>query len=148
MFWKIQYACSAWNPHNQGEIYQLELVQYRTDRFATNRQRNTSSAGDKLQHLNWHSLKDRRIDASDMLQHLNWRILKDRRIDARLVMMYKIENEKIYLLLKKDRLEPSLRQSQNMYFSSFFITPCKTQQRQDSFFSSYDIWLEPAATAL
>ena len=81
-FWKIQYACSAWNPHNKCEIDQLELVQYRTDRLATNRQRNTSSAG-------------------DMLQHLNWRNLKDRRIDARLLMMYKIENEKIYLLLEK-----------------------------------------------
>ena len=85
MFWKIQYACSAWNPHNKCEIDQLELVQYRTDRLATNRQRNTSSAG-------------------DMLQHLNWRIPKDRRIDARLVMMYKIENQNIHLVQKKTAL--------------------------------------------
>ena len=101
-------------PHNKGEIDQLELVHHRAVRFATYWQRNTSSAG-------------------DMLQHLNWRSLKDRRIYARLVMMYKIENENIYLLLRKDRLEPPLRQSRNMHFSSFIITPCKTQQRQESF---------------
>jgi hypothetical protein len=41
---------------------------------------------------------------------------------------------------------PTLRPLPNMH-SSFCITPpCKTQQRQESF-SSYDVTMEPAATA-
>ena len=44
--------------------------------YVANRQRNTSSVG-------------------DMLQHLEWRSLEDRRRDARLVMMYKISHDKV-----------------------------------------------------
>ena len=55
----LEYACSAWDPCNKGEIGQFEMVQRSVDRFVTNRQWNTSSVGDMLQHLNWNSLKDR-----------------------------------------------------------------------------------------
>ena len=47
------------------------MFQWRAVRYDTNRQQNTSSVG-------------------DMLQHLKWRTLEDRRRDACLVMMYKI----------------------------------------------------------
>ena len=52
------------------------MVQWRAARYATNRQRNTSSVSDMLQHLKWHSLEDRCRD-------------------ARLVMMYKIPHDKV-----------------------------------------------------
>ena len=34
-----------------------------------------------------------------------------------------------------------------MHSLSFIISPCKTQQKQESFFSSCEVWLEPTATA-
>jgi hypothetical protein len=54
----------------------IEMVQWRAARYVTNRQRNTSSVNDMLQHLKWHSLEDRCRD-------------------ARLVMMYKIPHDKV-----------------------------------------------------
>ena len=66
-----------------------------TARYVTNRQRNTSSVG-------------------DMLQHLEWRSLENRRRDARLVMMYKISHDKV-AVSKRDRLSPPLRHSINMH---------------------------------
>jgi hypothetical protein len=54
----------------------IEMVQWRAARYVTNRQRNTSSVSDMLQHLKWHSLEDRCRD-------------------ARLVMMYKIPHDKV-----------------------------------------------------
>jgi hypothetical protein len=60
------------------------MVQQRAARYVTNRQRNTSSVG-------------------DMLQHLKWRSPYDRRRDARLVMMYKISHDKV-AVSKSDRL--------------------------------------------
>ena len=78
----------------------------------------------------------------DMLQRLNWRSFEDRCKDARLVMSYKEQAEMYW----KGLSHPTLRPSPNMH-SSFFITPpCKTQQRLESF-SSYDVTMEPAATA-
>ena len=44
----LEYACSAWDPCNKGEIGQFEMVQRSVDRFVT-RQWNTSSVGDMLQ---------------------------------------------------------------------------------------------------
>ena len=45
----------------------------------------------------------------------------------------RITNESVGIT-KTDRLKPPLmRQSRNMHSSSFVISPCKTQQRQESF---------------
>ena len=85
-----------------------------TARYVTNRQRNTSSVG-------------------DMLQHLEWRSLEDRRRDARLVMMYKISHDKV-AVSKSDRLSPPLRHSRNMHSRSYQVPLCRTQQRKASFF--------------
>jgi len=60
---------------SKSDINKIEMVQQRAARYVTNRQRNTSSVG-------------------DMLQHLKWRSLEDRHRDARLVMMYKISHDK------------------------------------------------------
>ena len=42
------------------KLNKIEMVQRRAARYVTNRQRNTSSVGDMLQHLKWRSLEDRR----------------------------------------------------------------------------------------
>ena len=60
------------------------MVQRRVLIFFINWQRNTSSVG-------------------DMLQHLNWRSLKGRGKDARLVMMYKVAKENV-AITKHDSL--------------------------------------------
>ena len=85
-----------------------------TARYVTNRQRNTSSVGDMLQHLEWHSLEDRRRD-------------------AHFVMMYKISHDKV-AVSKSDLLSPLLRHSRNMHSRSYQVPLCRTQQRKASFF--------------
>ena len=82
--------------------------------YVANRQRNTFSVG-------------------DMLQHLEWRSLEDRRRDARLVIMYKISHDKV-AVSKSDRLSPPLRHSRNMHSRSYQVPLCRTQQRKASFF--------------
>jgi hypothetical protein len=110
----LEYACSVWDPHLKSDINKIEMVQRRAARYLTNRQRNTSSVG-------------------DMLQHLEWRSLEDRRKDARLVMMYKISHDKA-AVSKSDRLSPPLRHSRNMHSRSYQVLLCRTQQRKASFF--------------
>ena len=81
----LEYACSVWDTYNKGEFDQIEIMQRRAAMSITYRQRNTSSFG-------------------HMLQHLNCCSLEDRRKDARLVMMYKIANENL-VITKTDRLK-------------------------------------------
>jgi hypothetical protein len=69
----LEYACSVWDPYTKENIIQLEQVQRRAARYATNHYHNTSSV-------------------SNMLEHLNWRSLADRRSDVRLVMLYEISS--------------------------------------------------------
>jgi hypothetical protein len=55
--------------YDKGEIDQLEMVQRTAARFVNNKQRNTSSVDDMLQHLNWCSLEDRRKDAGLVIMY-------------------------------------------------------------------------------
>ena len=68
-----------------------------------------------------------------MCTFLNWRCFKleDGRKDARPVVVYKIVNENV-VITKIGRFKPPFTQLPNMHFSSFIITPCKTQQKQQS----------------
>jgi len=54
----LEYACSVWDTHLKSDINKTEMVQRSAARYVTNRQRNTSSVGDILQHLKWRSLED------------------------------------------------------------------------------------------
>ena len=71
------------------------MAQWRAARYVINRQRNTSSAG-------------------DILQHLKWRSLENRRRDARIFMMKTISHGKV-AVIKSDRLSPPLRHHKNMH---------------------------------
>ena len=110
----LEYAFSVWDPHLKSDINKIEMFQRRVARYVTNRQRNTSSVG-------------------DMLQHLKWRSLEDRRRDAHLVMMYRISHDKV-AVSKSDRLSSPLRHSRNMHSHSYQAPLCKTQQGKASFF--------------
>ena len=68
---KLKYNCCTWDLHHQSQIHQLELVQHMAARYVTNRFHNTSSG-------------------SDMMQHLNWPTLQQRRLQTRLIFLYKI----------------------------------------------------------
>jgi len=112
----LEYACFVWDPHLKSDINKIKMLQRRAARYRyiTNRQRNTSSVGDMLQHVEWHSLDYRRRD-------------------ARLVMIYKISHDKV-AVSKSDRLSPPPRHSRNMHSQSYQVPLCRTQQRKASFF--------------
>jgi hypothetical protein len=57
-----------------------------------------------------------RSSVSNMLQRLKWRPLANRRKDARLMMMYKIDRELVYIT-KENRLIPPCRRSRNTHNS-------------------------------
>ena len=102
----LECACSVWDSHLKSDVNKIEMVQRRAARYVINRQRNTSSVG-------------------GMLQHLELRSLEDRRRDARLVMMYTISHDKV-TVKKSDRLSPPLRHSRNMHSRSYQIPLCRT----------------------
>ena len=92
----------------------IERVQRRAARFVTNKYRNTSSVGNMLQHLEWHSLSDRRKDSS-------------------LNMFYIIVNDKVEIQ-KTNRLIPQKRQTRHSHTKRFQIPSCKTEYRKESVF--------------
>jgi hypothetical protein len=69
----------------------------------------------------------------NMLQHLEWHSLQDRRKDSRLNMFYKIVNNKVEIQ-KTDRLIPQKRQTWHSHTKSFQIPSCKTEYRKEYFF--------------
>ena len=69
---KLQYACSAWDPHHQKDKAALERIQRKAARFV---------AGN---HCN------RTTSVTEMLQDLQWDTLETMRRHARLSTMYKM----------------------------------------------------------
>ena len=67
----LDYASSAWDPHTQGCVRQLEAVQRRAARFVKGDYRTTSST-------------------SQMIKDLGWQPLQNRRQQAKVTMMYRI----------------------------------------------------------
>ncbi len=68
---KLEYSSSVWDPHTKTQKDQIEKVQRRAARYASNRYHNTSSV-------------------TNMMQTLNWPPLEIRRTRSRLIMFYKI----------------------------------------------------------
>lgn len=60
---KLQYACTAWDPHFQRDKAALERVQRKAARFVTGNYERTSSVTAMLQALNWHTLETQRTHA-------------------------------------------------------------------------------------
>ena len=74
----VEYASTVWDPHKKGDIHRLDMVQRRAARYVKNNYHNRSSV-------------------TDMLADLQWKLLQERRKEARLIMLYKVINNKIAL---------------------------------------------------
>ena len=60
---KLQYACSAWDPHYQKDKAALERVQRKAARFVTGNYDRTTSVTEMLQDLQWDTLETMRRHA-------------------------------------------------------------------------------------
>ena len=87
---KVEYCASVWDPHLQGDIDTLEMVQKRAARTVYNK--------------GW---RQRDVSPTALIQELGWRSLKERRHHIRLCMMFKIM--KGLIAVPKCRLQESLR---------------------------------------
>ena len=74
----IEYAATARDPYTARNIQQLEAVQRRAARFVTGDYKTTSSN-------------------NQMIANLSWSSLQQRRTEARLVMMYRITHDLVYI---------------------------------------------------
>ena len=54
---KLQYACSAWDPHHQKDKAALERIQRKAARFVTGNYDRTTSVTEMLQDLQWDTLQ-------------------------------------------------------------------------------------------
>ena len=63
---KLEYAAPIWSPYSKFQINQVEKVQRTAARWTCSRWRNTSSAGEMLDELEWPPLEARR-DRSSLL---------------------------------------------------------------------------------
>ena len=66
---KLEYAAPIWSPHSKLQINQIEKVQRTAVRWTCRRWRNTSSAGEMFDELEWPSLEARRDQSSLLLFH-------------------------------------------------------------------------------
>ena len=106
--WTISIMFTSVSPNRNGSTDESCEI------HVTNRQRNTSSFGDMLQHLKRHSLEDQLRAAC-------------------LVMKYIIYHDKV-AVSRSDRLSPPMRHSRNVHSQPYQVSLCKTQQRKTSFF--------------
>ena len=60
---KLQYACSAWDPHHQKDKAALERIQRKAARFVTGNYDRTTSVTEMLQDLQWDTLETMRRHA-------------------------------------------------------------------------------------
>ena len=65
---KLEYACAIWDPHCKTHIESLEKVQKRAARFVTNNYKMESgNTKVNLEHLNWPTLEERRLQTKLMI---------------------------------------------------------------------------------
>ena len=89
----LGYASTVWDPHLKKDIAKLEQVQRRAARFVKQ---------------NYHN----RSRVTKLLEELNWMPLVDRRKNARLVMFYKIKNQKVAINFDSN-VKPSTRSTRS-----------------------------------
>ena len=109
----LEYAACAWDPYHADHITRLEAVQRKAARFVTKQHRRDTSV-------------------TQLLEHLQWRSLQERRLQARLAMFYKIIHEQASCIIppQYQRLNSSSRESHPLQFSA-------PRNRVDSFQYSY-----------
>ena len=96
----LEYASSAWDPHQQKQIDQIERVQSKAARFALGQHERTASV-------------------TAMRKELEWPTLQERRFIARSCMFYKIINNLVSLPipLYLTHQKANLRNTHQMYYN-------------------------------
>ena len=99
-----------------GYIFAYDMVKRRAARYVKNKYHNRSSV-------------------TDMPADLQWKPLQERRKEVRLIMLYKVINNKI--ALDNSQLIPlNSSSTRNTHDLAYNIPYCRTQYRQQSFFPS------------
>ena len=111
----LEYASSAWDPYEKGDIKRLESVQRRAARFVKNNYHNRSSV-------------------SDMITDLKWKPLEERRRETRLSMLYKIVHNSVAIDGTKHLIPLNSASTRTTHPLAFQIPYCRTLYRQNSFF--------------
>ena len=88
----LEYCCAIWDPYYQTDISKLEIVQHRAARFVLNKPWN----------------RHHHDSITEIFQELNWPSLQQHRKQARLILLYKIVNNLLFVL---SRCLPSLNLS-------------------------------------
>lgn len=124
----LDYCCTIWNLYQQGQKYQVEMVQRRAARFVTNRFRNTSSV-------------------SDMLDHLGWETHETRRTKLQLAVFYKIVHALI-AIPASSYLTPANTRTRAAHSMKYQHYPTSTDCFKFSFFPrTIPVWNRLPATA-
>ena len=120
----LEYAASAWNPYNQGDIEKLERVQRRATRLVPG-----------IKHL----------DYEDRLVHLKMQSLVSRRARGDLIQMYKCctgKNAVEWLQTWSTSQVPTTGPSGNTRRAHWLVKEKSTVKQRDNFFknSVLDTW--------
>ena len=77
----INYCSTIWDPHHQNAIDKLEMIQHRAARFILNKP--------------WR--RNHQDSITEMLSDLSWPTLKSQRKSARLILLFKLLNDLVYI---------------------------------------------------
>ena len=77
----LDYSCSIWDPYHQTSIHKLEVIQHRAPRFVLNKP--------------WRKTSYDSI--TDMLTSLGWPTLQERRQHARLMLLFKLTDNLLFI---------------------------------------------------
>ena len=111
----LEYASSAWDPHTQGCVQQLEAVQRRAARFVKGDYRTTSST-------------------SKMIQDLGWQPLQNRRQQAKVTLMYRIVHNLVDI--PGEQYLHTATSATRGHGLKFIVPNCRTDLFRHSFFPS------------
>jgi len=109
----LEYSSAVWDPHTQRNIDKLEAVQRRAARFIVNDYSTYSSV-------------------TDMLNRLGLPTLRERRAQARVVVFYKVINNR--LLVPYDHLTPHQSRSRKGHNKRYLLPHTRLTVYQRSFF--------------
>ena len=101
----LEYCAAVWDPYTKTNIDKIEKVQLRAARFVYNKPYNKKMKGNQ-------------VGAASLVTKLNWTTLEKQRKDLRLIMLYKIANQKISVpksYLPEKTTTTSRNRNQNSY---------------------------------
>ena len=120
-----EYASCVWDPHTQGNINKLEMVQRRAARFVKGDFRRTSSL-------------------TAMLADLEWNTLQQRRMQSKTVILYRVIYQLVFIPVTPFQIPTRAPRVNNMRYA---ITGSTVNAHLYSFPSAIRIWNQlPSST--